>query len=193
MKKQSLTEEQLVRQLASLPREIAPVDDVWSGIAGRIVAASATNWPGNHRSRYGSIAIAAAVLVSLAAGLIVDRQQKGLWHTTPEVVTKRFTDPATGAFHVVEPGTDSELEYRAAFKEFLALNGVHAIPESPDFGPIDLGWDATRQAEVALTAALRNEPGNVFLVERLQALRARQLELLQTIAALELASRRNAI
>jgi hypothetical protein len=193
MKNQSSTEEKLIRQLASLPREIAPVNDVWSAVAGRIAAGSATAQPGNRRTRSGLFAIAAAVLVMLAAGLIIDRQQAGPGPAVPGTVVERSTDLPLGKFYVVESGADSELEYRAAFKEFLALNGVREIPEGLGFARMDLGWETTRQAEAALTAALRNEPENIFLVGRLQALRARQLELLQNIAALELASRRNTI
>ncbi|HLF31087.1 MAG TPA: hypothetical protein VI566_08685 [Xanthomonadales bacterium] len=191
MRNQSPTDEELIRRLTSLPREIAPMHDGWLAIAGRIAAASATGQPGNPATRSRHFAVAAAVLFALAAGLVIDRQHSGSEPTAPGA--ERSTDLATGRFYVLKSGADSELEYRAAFREFLALNGVRAIPVGTKPARMDLGWEATRQAEIALTAALRNEPENIFLAERLHALRARQLELLQTLAALELASRRNAI
>jgi hypothetical protein len=193
MNNQLPTEEQLIRQLTSLPRDIAPVNDVWPGIAGRITTVPATAMPGKYRVRSRFVAVAAAVLVAFVAGLIMDGQRTGHDPAAPAGVTERSPALAIDQIYLVESGAGSELEYRAAFKEFLALNGLPAITENPGAAPMYLGWEATRQAEIALTEALRHEPENSFLVERLKTLRARQLELLQTIAALELAARRNAI
>jgi hypothetical protein len=50
-----------------------------------------------------------------------------------------------------------------------------------------------RQAEVELQIALNQEPDNQFLNSHMQALRARQLELLQQISAADMAAWRDTI
>jgi len=60
-------------------------------------------------------------------------------------------------------------------------------------GDFSAGWSAMHQAEVELKVALSQEPDNLFLHEHLQALRARQLELLQQISAADRAAWRNTI
>jgi hypothetical protein len=191
--KHPLTEEDLLHQLHSLPREMSPSNDGWDGIAQRIASVPGATPEKKVWAQPGYMAIAAGVLLVLGATLVVNLQRPGGRSVIPDEVTQLPEVQLEEDLYQVGPGVISELEYRAAFQEFLALDSVPVRTQTQESEPLDLGWEATRQAEIALVEALRKEPKSMFLKKRLSALRARQLELLQTIAALEMAARRNTI
>jgi hypothetical protein len=191
--KHPLTEEELLHQLHTLPREMSPSNDGWDGIARRIASVPGGIPAKKVWAQPGYMAIAAGVLLALGASLLVNLQRPGGRSIAPDEVTRLQDVQLKEDLYQVGPGVISELEYRAAFQEFLALDSVPVRTQTQEAEPLDFGWEATRQAEMALVEALRKEPNSVFLKERLSALRARQLELLQTIAALEMAARRNTI
>lgn len=193
--KHSLTEEDLLRRLQSLPRDIRPVNDGWDGIAQRIAPAPGVA-PGKKAwTQPWYLAVAAGVLLTLGAGLVINLQREGARAGVPGAVALLPDAPVDADLRPAGPGPGavSELEYRAAFREFLALGSLPVRSPTQESEPLDFGWEDTRRAEIALVDALHAEPDNLFLKERLSALRARQLELLQTIAALEMAARRNTI
>lgn len=192
--KHPMTEEELVRRLHSLSREITPENDVWDGIVGRINSGTEIRPQRRAGLPFMRLAIAAGFVLLLGTGLVINllRTADGLSPVT-ESIPQLSRAKAYGEIYQMGPGVLSELEYQAAFREFLALDSVPVQLETQTSIPLDFGWETTRQAEIALAEALRKDPGNLFLKKRLSALRARQLELLQTIAAVEMASRRNTI
>lgn len=189
----SPSEHELLQQLAALPREIAPANDAWPGISSRISGVSAGGAIPSKRFRFWPLATAAALLVMLSAGLLSER-----FGSVSEPGLASMADSGDPVGPKVGPGfSDSmavgEREYQAAFKEFLALDTAMSLPDRLSPEPIGQGWETLHQAEIQLQAALQEQPDNRFLNSRMTSLRARQIELLQQIAALEMASRRNTI
>lgn len=162
--------------LAGLPREMPPRRDPWPEIAARISATAPHRplapwvfawWPQ-----------AAAALLVVVVGIIALRQ-----------VGHNPADPSAepgGATMRMPAYADTlqmtEREYRAAFQEFRMLARGPANPHAPIEEYIDQGWAVMQQAEKELTAALRADPGDPYINERLVQLRARQVELLRQIA-----------
>jgi len=188
-----LSEEELDRRLASLPREISPSRDVWPGISARIGRGEPTAAGRRQAPGFWAVAAAASVLVAFAAGLILSRTAPPS-HPAPE-------QWAPGGEFVFDAGEKpsipsirlSEREYNAAFKEFMALDAMAGYARDNGPTPMGEGWEAMRKTEQALAEALNQEPDNLFLNQRLAVLRARQIELLQRIAALEMSSRSSTI
>jgi hypothetical protein len=189
----SKSEDELLQQLASLPREIVPATDAWPEIEERISSA-ATTLPGRgRRFQHWPLAAAASLVAVLAAGLLLDKNP-GISEQGMPLATSRDAPAHPGQhpdFNVTNLA--GELEYQAAFREFLAVGAATNWPDGLTENPIGQGWETLRSAEIELQTALRAEPDNLLLAARMAALRARQLELLQQIAALEMASRRNTI
>ena len=87
----------------------------------------------------------------------------------------------------------SELEYQAAFREFVSVgeSREYLLPQTVE--KLDAGWVDLREAEAAMTEALRQNPGNAFLSTKLLELRSRQIDFLMQIAALDQNNRRTTI
>ena len=188
-----LSEQDLLDRLAALPRDIPPENDAWPRIAARISKAPASRDDAGRRLPVWPLAAAASVVVAVATGLLWDGQSARPVSepTTVDTSLASSGDVDSAPFLAGNPGT--EIEYQAAFREFLALDSLATTPADSGIEPMGRGWETLRRVEIELEAALKLNPHSRFLLDRMTSLRARQLELLQQIAALEMASRRNTI
>lgn len=179
-------EQAFLRQLASLPREIAPARDAWPSIAARLAptvtgGSKTVAW----RFRLWPLATAASVLMLVGAGVLMQSQ----WRDSTAAsaggdAAMTPVAPPSGTYSV-SAGTAGELEYQAALREFMALNALPGTAAGLKPEWIEQGWGTLRQVELQLSAALRDEPDNEFLNSRMAALRARQIEWLKQIAAMD--------
>ncbi len=87
----------------------------------------------------------------------------------------------------------SELEYQAAFREFISIGESRQNLPQQAVENLTAGWADLSEAESALTNALRDNPGNSFLSAKMLVLRSRQLDFLMHIASLDQNSRRTTI
>jgi len=195
---QSHTEQEILRKIGLLRRELAPVNDPWLKISARISTLSRDRVAARGRPSLWPFAVAATVLLVVATALIVGQPRNpsssgnsplpgnvsSIYPATPELA-QRY--PAIGTT------VAREAEYQAAFREFMTSGAAHGSPLQQSMEAFGAGWSVLRQAEVELKVALNQEPDNRFLNSHMQALRARQLELLQQISAADMASRRNTI
>ncbi len=182
----SPAERELLGKIKNLRREVTPTNDPWPEISVRIGAIPRGGVVARHGRPLWPFAIAATVLL-MAATLLISGQP---WDTSRSL-------PGAQELALRYPGAlasaASEAEYLAAFKEFMASDTARFAPGQANLVDFDAGWSALRQAEVELKVALSQEPDNLFLNEHMQALRARQLELLQQISAADRAAWRNTI
>jgi hypothetical protein len=190
--KQGLSEQELLARLGALPREIVPDGNAWPAIAQRI-GQQDTPWQQQSSSRWWIHAAAASVAVVFIAGVLIGRQ----WDTAPGMTQPGF-DQASQA-QVVRVGgltgalTASEIEYQAAFREFISVgNFQESLPQQAVMN-LTAGWADLSEAESALTNAMRDDPGNSFLSAKMLELRSRQLDFLKQIASLDQNSRRTTI
>ena len=189
---QSQTEQEMLRKIGQLPRERTPVNDPWPKISARISTISRDRVATRGHTRLWPFAVAATALILVATALIVGPPRNSSspgnsssnYPGTPELAQQYPAAATTAA---------SEAEYQAAFREFMTSGAAHASPAQPSMDAFGAGWSALRQAEVELQVALNQEPDNQFLNSHMQALRARQLELLQQISAADMAAWRDTI
>ena len=189
---QSHTEQEMLRNIGQLPRELAPVNDPWPEISARISTISGDRVASRAHANLWPFAVAATVLLLVSMALIVGQPRNSSstgnspsYYPASAELAQQYTDAGTSAA--------SEAEYRAAFREFMTSGAAHAVPLQHSMDAFAAGWSTMRQAEVELQAALNQQPDNLFLSAHMQALRARQLELLQQISAADMAARRNTI
>lgn len=189
---QSHTEQEVLRNIGRLPRELAPITDPWLKISTRISTISAARVATRAPASLWPFAAAATVLLVVSMALIVGQPRN-----SSSTGNSSSYDPARAelAQQYPDAGTTaaSESEYQAAFREFMTSDAAHAVPSHRSMEAFGAGWSTLRQAEVELQAALNQQPGNQFLRAHMQSLRARQLELLQQISAADMATRRNTI
>jgi hypothetical protein len=186
--KKIMTENELLEQIAALPREIAPANDVWSSISSRIGRARESVSARKSVNAWWQLAAAASVFVAFAAGLLLGQQQL----TTP-------VQPATGInmasqmnYHGSLAATlaATEIEYQAAFREFISVGASRDSLELRTVEKLAMSWTDLRNTEAGLVVALQENPGNSFLNTKMLELRSRQLKFLKQIAALDHNSRR---
>lgn len=189
---QSQTEQEMLRKIGQLPRELAPANDPWPKISARISTISRDRVATRGHTRLWPFAVAATALILVATALIFGQSLISL---SPGNSTSSIPDAHELAqqYPAASSSSASEAEYQAAFREFMTSGAVHALPVQSSMDAFGAGWSALRQAEVELQVALNQEPDNQFLNSHMQALRARQLELLQQISAADIAARRNTI
>ena len=188
-----MNEKELLNQLASLPREISPGRDPWPDISARLESFGAP--AGSPHSAPGWLfkAAAASVVLVFAAGLLL----KPLWNTTPGsshspsphgLVTAR--NQITGTPGLMDT---IDAEYLAAFQELTSIGGSHVNLALQTVEKIEMGWADLRVTETALAFALKENPGDVFLNERMLELRMRQLGFLKQLITLDRNNRRMTI
>jgi len=190
--KQGLSEQELLERLGALPREITPDTDSWSAIARRIDQEN-TSYQQQSSSRWWKHAAAASLAVVFVTGVLIGRQ----WDTTPGMAQPEF-NPANHAQAVWVGGlagalSASELEYQAAFREFISVGESRENLPQHAVENLTAAWLDLSEAEAALTKALRDNPGNAFLSAKMLELRSRQLGFLMHIASLDQNSRRTTI
>ena len=190
--KQGLSEQELLARLGALPREITPDTDAWPAIARRI-GQEGTPYRQQSSSRRWIHAVAACVAVVFVTGVLIGRQ----WDTTPPMAQPGF-DLSNKAQAVWVGGlagalTASELEYQAAFREFISVGESRENLPQHAVEKLTAAWVDLSEAETALTNALWDHPGNSFLSAKLLELRSWQLDFLMQIASLDQNSRRTTI
>jgi hypothetical protein len=186
--KQGLSEQKLLERLGALPREIKPDDDVWPVIARRI-GQEDTPYRQQSPGRWWINAVAASVAVVFVAGFLIGRQ----WDTAPGMVQPGFDQVNQAQAAWVGALTASELEYQAAFREFISVGESRIYLPQQDVEHLIAGWADLNGAETALTNAMRDNPGNSFLSAKMLELRSRQLDFLKQVASLDQNSRRTTI
>jgi len=187
--KHRIEEQDLLRRMAELPREIRPRNDPWAAISERIERGPdlrGKRWP---QPSWVEWVAAASVALVLAAGLMLGPR----WVEKPMPETAIV--PAAGSADPADLGLSvtlaaSEAEYQAAFREFIAVGKARSELSPRTLETIENGWSDLRNTESALTAALAADPDNPFLNERMLELRARQLGFLQQLALLDQSNRR---
>jgi hypothetical protein len=180
--KKSVGEQELLRRIADLPREIEPRNDPWPAIAARIDRI-AERRPGSGGARaWLWRAAAASLVVALAAGLLIGPRLGDLPTVTPG---DTVASSAAGDLRLPATLAANEAEYQAAFREFITVGRARQGLSPQTIDRIEAGWADLRDTEDALTAALAESPGNAFLTARMMELRARQLGFLQQLAALD--------
>ena len=188
--KHKLDEQELLRLMADLPREIRPQNDPWQAIATRI-ARSRNQQPGGGFLRGRMMQAAAASLVlALFLGLLLGPR---MTETPPEAIEDVAQENASSgwqAYPLPAILEASEAEYQAAFREFIAVGEARPSLSLRTIETIESGWADLRAAESALALALAANPDDLFLRDRLLELRARQLGFLQQLAWLDQNNRR---
>jgi len=182
-----MDEHELLRRIAALPREMTPRNDPWAAISGRLeprgIQRTATGWS----RAWGLKAAAAAVVLALFAGVVLGPRLSVRLESataTPVVATTQ-RDVNESSRRLPTALAASEAEYRAAFREFIAVGQARSNLSAQTVATIETGWADLREVESALAAALARNPDDRFLNRRMQELRARQLGFLQQLAALD--------
>ncbi len=179
-------EQQLDSLLAGLPREITPQRDVWQSISARITQAEPAE-----RERFSR----RPAVLALAASVVLVATVALLWRPGSAPVNEIAPPARQLTLDQVPVNTwlrASEREYMAAFREFMVLAPLDPLTSEAASGVRD-GWLATREVEQQLDAALLENPADEFLAEQMALLRARQLDLLRQVVAVDRASRRETI
>ena len=192
--KPSMSEQDLIRQLGDLPREIRPRRDPWQQISARIGSASRSDAALAGGRRWLPMAAAAAVLV-IVTGLFLGPLR--IDSPKPEPVSDVAGGPpagtAPGALTLKGTLAASETEYQAAFREFITVDDSLGILPPATVETIEAGWAELNNTETVLAAALEAHPDNPFLNDRMLELRARQLGFLKQLARLDRNNRRMTI
>lgn len=181
-----MNEQELLKKLAGLPREIRPVNDPWPQISARIERSG----PAFRSPGWMLRAVAASVVLLLAVGVLL----RPAWNTGPAAPVEPVAE-SPGAGVPAPPGmlVSVDAEYLAAFREFVGIGGANDTLTSQTVEKIEMGWADLQLAEAALAAALEENPGDLFLNERMLELRARQLGFLKQLVALDRNNRRMTI
>lgn len=184
-------EQELLRRIAELPREVSPERDPWPDISARIGQNDRQAGRSGRPAYWRLLAVAASVTLALAVG----------WLLAPEFTAPPAAPAGQAEFAGNEPGPEalsglrasvraSEAEYRAAFREFIPVGSARTSLSPQTVALIETSWDDLRRMELELAAALANRPNDPFLNDLMLELRARQLGFLQRLAALDLNDRR---
>jgi hypothetical protein len=185
-----LDEQELLRLIAELPREIRPQNDPWTAISARIERSR--NQQPSRRFLRGRMmqAAAASLVLALILGLLLGPRTT---ETPPGAIEKIAQDNASSgrrAYPLPAILEASEAEYQAAFREFIAVGQARPSLSPQTIETIETGWADLRAAENALAMALAANPDDLFLGDRLLELRARHLGFLQQLASLDQNNRR---
>ena len=134
-----LTEQDLLKRLEALPREISPAKDAWPAIAQKIGPQSSAKRQYSS-NRWWFRAAAACVAVAFVAGILLGRQ----WDTAPRspqpesrLASQAYSPQAAGMAGVL---AGSELEYQAAFREFVAVGSSREYLPPQTVEKLDAGW-----------------------------------------------------
>jgi len=186
-----MEEQELLRRIAGLPREIQPENDPWAAISARIEEPRQSDRHQRHWRGWMVQAAAASVALALILGVVFGPR---LANPPPaETGQPVASDQGVAADrpHALPAALEgSEAEYRAAFREFIALGEAKPILSPQTIETIEMGWADLTAAEYELTAALAANPEDRFLRKRMLELRARQLGFLRELAALDQSNRR---
>jgi hypothetical protein len=194
----NITEKELLSRLAELPREISPGRDPWLEISARLESSGTPS--SSTRSAPGWLfkAAAASVVLVFTAGLLL----KPLWNTGPGASDSLSSHGSVAVRNDDRPAEITrtpglldtiDAEYLAAFHEFNNIGGSRGNLAPQTVEKIEMGWADLRVTETALAVALEENPGDVFLNERMLELRTRQLGFLKQLITLDRNNRRMTI
>jgi hypothetical protein len=180
-----MNEKELLKNLADLPREICPEHDPWQEISARIGQSQPGSLAAHRPQRRILLAAAASVVLALVVGLLLKPTLTSgpLPSNQPDTV-QVDNYPAPGFLFAVDA------EYQAAFREFITVNDSRSDLNPETVEKIEMTWADLRVTETALAAALQENPGDLFLNERMLELRARQLGFLKQLVTLDRNNRR---
>lgn len=176
-------ETELTRAIGELPKAVAPRRDLWPGIDKRLTDRAE---PENEAARSGGWryqALAAAVVVAFAAGILTGRQ----WSVDAPVPE---SGPLSANRALMAAAQASEREYQAAFRQYIPVGSAQAVLGQQAVENIEQSWQELLQAEAALLEALEEHPENSYLNQRLLDLRSQQLAFMKQLATLDQFSRR---
>ncbi len=174
-------------EFAGLPRTLAPRNDPWPAIAARLAGAPARTGGEPLRVRW-PLAAAAGVVLALAGTLFFLRQTGDGGSPVPQALPALAEVPG-----VARSLRQTEREYRAALREFDALAGGPSGREAAFAPSWRSGLIVLEEAERQLMTALREEPDNPYIIEKLVQLHARQLDMLRQYVSAGQASGRRTI
>jgi len=188
--KQHLTDRELQRRIADLPREMEPQSDPWPAIAARIAP---------QQSRLGIfstrpaviVAAAASVVLVLFAVLLFGPHQAEIPTGAGGVLSDApIEDAERPSYRFMAMLQTSQAEYLAALREFSTVGEARSNLSPETIRTIEDGWTDLRETESALMSAIAANPGDRFLHERMLGLRARQIDFLWELATLDQSNRR---
>lgn len=190
--RQSDDDQELLRNLQRLPREVPPRVDPWPGIEARISRSRRAGMLRLAQNQWLLRAAAAVLVIGLALGMILGPQ----WAVAPGLQRSVIADRggavrAPAALPMSLAG--SEAEYQAAFREFIGIGQARPALSQQTVDQIATGWADLRTVELAVMRALAADPDNRFLNDRMLELRARQLAFLRELASLDQSNRRRMI
>jgi len=186
-----IEEHELLRRIAELPREMSPRNDPWDVISVRLEPQGTERRAHGWTRSWGLRAAAAAVVLALFAGTIVGPRLSGRPEPAAAAPVAAVQQGVEQPAHRLSVSlAASEAEYRAAFREFIAVGEARSSLSAQTVATIETGWEDLREVESALAAALARNPDDRFLNRRMQELRARQLGFLQQLASLDQSNRR---
>jgi len=189
--KPSMNEQELIRKLGDLPREISPARDPWPEITARIKAA-----PRESVTRAGGrswLHMAAAAVLVIVAGLVLGPMRNGSVGPVFDSTDGSQAGGAAASVTLRRALAASESQYRAAFREFIPVEDSLGTLPPATVETIQSGWKELNSTEMVLTAALEQHPNDPFLNERMFELRERQLGFLKQLARLDRSNRRMTI
>ena len=180
----SMNEKELLNRLAELPREISPGRDPWPEISARIERSSTPTGSTHPAPGWMLKAVAASVVLAFTAGFLL----KPLWNnglgSSDSMAQHTGIAQPPGLLDTIDA------EYLAAFHEFNNIGGSRGNLAPQTIEKIEMGWTDLRVTETALAVALEENPGDLFLNERMLELRARQLSFLKQLITLDRNNRR---
>ena len=183
-----LDEQELLQRIGQLPREIPPQHDPWPMISARIAESRAA---GRLARRWIPQAAAASVVLALLVGVLLGPRMGE--PPAPQASRQAAQEQNLAGQRLSSPPAllaGSEVEYQAAFREFIAVGRDRSRLSPSTIDTIETGWAELQAAETALAAALAANPDNRFLNARMLELRARQLGFLRELASLDQSNRR---
>lgn len=181
-----MNEKELLKQISNLPRKIQPDNDPWLNISSRLDELDRQAEPVRRFRAWPLSAVAAIAVAAVAAVLFFDNKM----HAPAQPVIEDVAQEPVGAPAQPRFMTTSEVEYLAAFREFIPVGESRNDLPVKAVETIESGWADMLQAENALSTALSQNPDNPFLNQKMLELRARQLSFLRQLAVLDHSNRR---
>ena len=149
-----MNERDLLNRMAELPKEIPPRNDPWERIAARLDEQEVRMEESVGRrlrpfAAWPVRAVAAVAVLAVALSLLPG----------PGAGPGRSTVPANTVASVTPVRlAGSEVEYQAAFREFIAVRDARERIPAQTVEMIETGWADLRQVEAALADALAKNP-----------------------------------
>jgi hypothetical protein len=179
MNRHIVGDRELGEAIDALPRSIAPRRDLWPDIEQQLEDRQLVAGRQEQKTGWRVPAVAAALVVAFATGILMGRQLQQPLAPQDPILANRALLAATQA---------SEREYQAAFRQFTPIDSVDAALGQQAVQSIEGSWQELLQTEAALLAALEEYPENAYLNQRLLDLRARQLQFMKQMVALDSSS-----